>query len=414
MVVWNTFENDARVLREATSLFEAGYHVTVVALHSPGLTQRREVLCSGVKVYRVLRSPLMLLPFYRRRQERLSKGRLGEANHVKERGDENASVLSGREGKVRVFLKILYRALSQFLMLVALIRLRPHVVHAHDANTLFVGWLAACISRARLVYDAHEISTDREGYAQVRSWVALTEKYLMPRADASITTTDRRAAFFARAYNVPRPTVIQNRCMYRSISGSRRLYDELGLSEDWPIVLYQGGIQSGRGLAGLVRAAASVKQAYFVFIGDGRQQGELKQLSDDLGLTDRIYFLPKVSLDVLPEYTASADIGVQPIRNTCLNHLTTDSNKLFEYAMGGLAIVASNLPEIRSVVKGYDIGLLFDPDDLGDLEKALCSMVEQPETRARYQANAVASRTALSWEAHAPRLLNLYAQLELW
>ena len=33
MVVWNTFETDARVLKEAQTLTAAGYEVTVCALH---------------------------------------------------------------------------------------------------------------------------------------------------------------------------------------------------------------------------------------------------------------------------------------------------------------------------------------------------------------------------------------------
>ena len=88
---------------------------------------------------------------------------------------------------------------------------RPDVVHAHDVNTLPTAWAAARRAGARLVYDAHEISTDREGYRELRGVIAWAEKRLMPRADATITTTEMRAKFFARAYGVPRPLVLQNR-----------------------------------------------------------------------------------------------------------------------------------------------------------------------------------------------------------
>ncbi len=58
MIVWNDFRNDARVLKEAETLQAAGYSVTVFALHTPGVTEKKQTLASGVKVVRVLRSPL--------------------------------------------------------------------------------------------------------------------------------------------------------------------------------------------------------------------------------------------------------------------------------------------------------------------------------------------------------------------
>src|SRR5690606_27547898 len=134
----------------------------------------------------------------------------------------------------------------------------PDVVHAHDVNTLPTAWLAAALSGARLVYDAHEISTDREGYRPVRNLVAGIEKRLMPRADAAITTTTLRAKFFARAYGVPRPLVLANMPRLAEIPRSSRIRDALRLNREWPIVLYQGGIQQGRGLERLAQAAEHV------------------------------------------------------------------------------------------------------------------------------------------------------------
>ena len=58
MIVWNEFINDARVLKEAQTLQDAGYQVVVHALHTPGVTQVRRTLDSGVRVVRVARSPL--------------------------------------------------------------------------------------------------------------------------------------------------------------------------------------------------------------------------------------------------------------------------------------------------------------------------------------------------------------------
>src|SRR5690606_21585927 len=134
----------------------------------------------------------------------------------------------------------------------------------HDVNVLPTAWLAAKLAGAKLIYDAHEISSGREGYRKIGRLVAWIEKKIMPRAAGSITTTDARAKFFARAYKMPRPLVLQNRPRLVSVKGNDRLRKTLGLAEDYPIVIYQGGQQPGRGLERLVRCAADVPNTYFV------------------------------------------------------------------------------------------------------------------------------------------------------
>ena len=113
-------------------------------------------------------------------------------------------------------------------------------------------------------------------------------------------------------------------------------------------------------------AMPELPPCHLVYIGGGRLLGALQGHGGRAGARGRACTSsPPCRLAELLAWTASADIGVQPIRNTCLNHLSTDSNKLFEYAMAGLPVVASDFPEIRRVVAAHDIGLLFDPETPG-------------------------------------------------
>ncbi len=393
MIVWNEFRHDARVLKEAETLQAAGYEVCVHALHTPGRTERSETLPSGVRVERVLRSP-----FYALRQP-------PEAGNGLEKRPAQMAPSVSLFGQLATLVP---RSVTHLRLLWRMVRSRPHVIHAHDVNTLPTAWLAACIVGCPLVYDAHEISTDREGYRKLRKAVGWIEKRLMPLAAATITTTDARATFFARAYGVPRPLVLQNRPRLEHPERTSRLRDELGLSEPWPIVLYQGGLQLGRGLHLLVDAMRRVENAYLVMIGGGRLAGSLMRQVDEEGLAGRVRFVPTVPLSDLPSYTASADIGVQPIENTCLNHLTTDSNKLFEYMMAGLPVVASSLPEIRRVVGDGHFGLLVRPGDGDSLAEALARLVDDPALRQGLAANALTAARTLNWDAQEAKLLDLY------
>ncbi len=378
MLVWNTLLHEARVIHEARSLASHGHEVTIHALHAPGLTQRREQAADGLCYHRLGRIP-------GRRQ------------------------LEGKSN--RRPLPLLATAVVQLGMIMRIVRLRPKVVHAHDVNTLAAGWLAARLSGAALVYDAHEISTSRENYRHLRSVVAWLERHLARRADAMITTGRLRAKFFARAYGVPRPLVLQNRPMASQPVRSNRIRERLGIDRQRPIVLYQGSLQTGRGLELIVEAAGDLPEADFVFIGSGRLLGYLKGKVAAAALGDRVHFIPAVPIVELPGYTASADIGLQVIENTCFNHYTTDSNKLFEYLAAGLPMIVSDLPEMASIVRRYQTGRLIVSGDAMALVCAIRELISDEAVRETCRRNALEAAKELSWEAQEPALIGLYCRL---
>lgn len=400
MIVWNEFLNDARVMKEAQTLQRAGYQVRVFALHTPGVTQQQAVLDDGIEVVRVARSPLW----------KLRKKNLQPTMKAGAESQQSAPV---KPSLKLLILRAVSRGWTHLALLFKMLEYRATVVHSHDVNTLPTAWLAAKLSRARLVYDAHEISTSREGYKSLRKVVGFVEKQLMPSANGTITTTDARAKYFARAYGVERPLVLQNRPRLIESPPSNRIREELGLVEPWPIVLYQGGLQQGRGLEKLVRAAQHVPDCYFVLIGGGRLTQPLTQLAQELNLQHKVHFIPTVALAELPSYTASADVGVQPIENTCLNHYTTDSNKLFEYVIAGLPVIATDFPEIRRIVRNNDIGLLVPANNEQALSRTIIQLLEDPALRERFASNARKTAQNLNWESQEKCLVDLYERVLL-
>jgi glycosyltransferase involved in cell wall biosynthesis len=176
-------------------------------------------------------------------------------------------------------------------------------------------------------------------------------------------------------------------------------------------VLYQGGLQPGRGLFNLLEAAKRVNGAAFVLLGTGTLERSLRERAHELGLDQTVHVLPPVPALELHAWTCSADIGVQILENTCLNHYTTDSNKLFEYTMAGLPIVASDFPEIRKIVTRYRLGVLVDPDDVAGIASRLQQLVNNACCRGRYHANALRAAPELSWETQVPVLLRGYRDL---
>lgn len=410
MLVWNRFISDARVLREARTLQKAGGRVTVIAIRAQEIDATSEVLPSGVQVVRVARRTprgirIVMLP-------RLLMRRAWRTLNRRLFGRQLAAVIytSPKWWEFDRRLIFLSEELSiNFQMFRAAVQLQPQVMHAHDVNTLAPAWMAARRCKAKLVYDAHEISADREGY-HGRIWlVKMVERFLGRSADAHITTTEARSDWFEEVYGYPGMTVLQNRPERRIVNSSDRIRREFDIPAECPIILYQGGLQWGRGLRNLLDAVRGLPGVHLAFVGDGVQRPSLEREAADIA--DRVHFSGMVPLIELPEWTASADIGVQCLRNTCLNHYTTDSNKLFEYVMGGLPVVASDFPEIRKVVVEYDLGTLVDPDNVEQIRIALRELVENKELRERFAANARKAREQLDWSSQQGELLALYGRL---
>ena len=151
MIVWNTFQNDARVLKEAETLAGQGHRVTVFALLQPGETPAHEVLAPGLEVVRVSRTPLRAL-------RRLFEPDGSRPPRAVEAGVGGAFVDTPlRSSRLRRAGEVLSRSAIHLGLFRAMVASRPDVVHAHDVNTLPTAWAAARRAGARLVYDAHEI-----------------------------------------------------------------------------------------------------------------------------------------------------------------------------------------------------------------------------------------------------------------
>lgn len=412
MLVWNGFVHDARVTKEAETLLAHGYDVTVVAISTPERPAEAENLDSGLHVKRVRRDcrlcrRLSMLP---RAMWRVIWAREADSPRASDEHDPwsgTSAKISWREAATSRIVEMVVN----WRLFRAAVAARPAVVHAHDVNVLVPAWLASRVLRAKLVYDAHEISADREGYHGVIWLIRLVERLLGKSADGFITTTDERASYFIENYGYRNALVLQNRPRYTEPLRSDRLRRACRIENPDPIVLYQGGLQWGRGLRNLVAAIDTVEHVNLVFLGNGAEEAYLEKMVTDNGLGARVYFHPTVSLDELPTFTASADIGIQTLRNTCFNHYSTDSNKLFEYIMARIPVVASNFPEIRRVVNQYSVGLLVDSDDVDAIGAAITRLATDRAFSEECRANAAKAAHALCWETQEAKLAALYNRL---
>ncbi len=412
MFVYNNLLHDSRVRKEAATLAAAGYDVTAVAVHDPGRTQRREEV-HGFRIVRVSRSILGVsrreIAAHLRRQPvtPMPSGLPARTQGRRRRAARTRAVL---DKALRLPLFPLRRVVVFLRFLSAALKARGDIYHAHDLNTLLVAWAASRLRRTPLVYDTHEIATDRADM-KLRLWACLLERLLIGRADRVVCTTQTRADFTQQRYGIAPPIVLRNLPAYTAPEPSDLLHRQLGLSPDTKVVLYQGGIQPERGLEVLLEAAQDMVCAHVVFLGSGRLKEALADRVLALGIGDKVSFHEAVPVQELPAWTACAYVGVQLLQNTCFNHYSSLSNKLLEYLMAGVPVIASDLPEMRRVIEDGEAGVLIDASSASAVGDAVNRLVENGHLREELAANARAARERYCWEREENVLLELYAEL---
>jgi len=406
MLVYNNMVHDARVRREARTLAEAGYEVTVIAIHDPGRTPREEVV-HGFRIVRLSRSILgigrqeMAGALRRRRSRGVGgPGPPGGLPRPESRLERAARLLLFPLRRVLVFLRFVRRAVAT----------RADAYHAHDLNVLLMAWAASRLRRVPLVYDTHEVATDRARMT-LRWWACLLERALIHRADRVICTTQLRAEYTQRRYGIAPPTVLRNLPAYVEPQPSGLLQERLGLPRETRVVLYQGGIQPERGLEQLVEAAPAIGEATVVLLGSGRLKPALARRVAARGLGQKVRFHDAVPVEELPSWTACAYVGLQILQNTCFNHYSSLSNKLLEYLMAGVPVVASDLPEMRRVIEDTGAGVLVDASDPGQIAEAVNRLLGDERMREEMAERARLARRRYCWEVEQGTLVELYAGL---
>jgi glycosyltransferase involved in cell wall biosynthesis len=373
-VVINDFKPDYRVLKEVVTLRAAGADVEVYALLGRG-QEAREII-DGVKVrrFRLWTRGLPARPF--------------------------AWPLKYLECVGRMSLASLSSNVA--------------VVHGHDILGLIPAAIIKGLRRSRLVYDSHELWSDSNHKAANPAWLTFLiqsfERLFARRADAVITVSESIADEMQRGLGIEKPRVIRNVPEARAREGGGGLRERLGIPASACVFLYVGAILPNRGIDTLFEAFSKLDGgAHLVLLGTERLPDWAASYVDRCG--GRIHVVPPVPPRLVPVLASAADVGLVPIRGVNKNHQFCLPNKLFEYVQAHLAVIASDMPEMRRLIAERQIGLTFEDGNSESAAEAMRTVLADPLVlQAMKEASARASRE-LTWEREGMKLLALYEGL---
>jgi glycosyltransferase involved in cell wall biosynthesis len=320
-------------------------------------------------------------------------------------------VLKSLPRSLRYFLQLIEFTV-RVLVVVKNMQQKHTVIHCHDTFALPAGWLIKRIYGGRLVYDAHELESNKNGQNIILSKATLAiERFCWKRIDLLISVSDSILHWYDKNLGPKQSALVMNSPIYdsskiikSSCSEENYFVQKYGIPKSSFIFVYLGILAPGRGIESCLEAFKVLdKRAQVVFIGFGR----LKSLIEDAAKAhDNIHFHPPVEhCDVVP-LVAGADYGLCFIENTSLSDYFCLPNKLFEYSFAGLKILASNFPEIEKAVKRFELGTCCDPTP-AEIKAAVSLILESPPTHIARDISE------LSWERQAQSLIKAYSNMLL-
>lgn len=311
--------------------------------------------------------------------------------------------------------KYMERFLTNLKLFQLAVKTKPDIVHANDLDTLPAAYMAARWCKGKLVYDAHELWSDMGGSRAGRfgKIIALhMERFLSRRSDAVITVSAYRGEAMVKALDIPKPVVVMNTPYYVSPD---RLKPGTWLEKfkGKRVVLYQGRYADGMGLAEAIRSAKFLpSDVALVFRGYGPFEEAMHQVIAEEKLTEKVTLVPPVPMNDLVFSAVGSDLGLVVYNPVNLNNLYAAPNKLFEFIMAGTPCIGSDLPYIREIVVGNQLGLVFKPGDSEDMAKVIMSLLENPDELTTMKIRCLEFAKQFCWEVEGAKLLQEYKRLE--
>ncbi len=285
------------------------------------------------------------------------------------------------------------------------------IFHIHDPELLIT---AFALKRRgyRVIYDVHE---DTPVWIRYQSWIPLSMRPLLSRFFAYL---EARAARTLDGIVAATPTIAQRlegpqTILLRNFPRKARFTEMLSVPYNVrPLQLfYAGGLSVARGLWEMLDTVKQLRvwQPVTLLLAGAFYPPGLEQEVRHHPAWKAVNFLGWQGPEVLTAHMARSRVGLA-LLHPIAHYREAYPTKIFEYMAAGLPFVVTDLPAIRPFVE--DVGLLVDPRDRAAVIEAVRYLLMYPE---KAQAMGERGRTRflqeLNWEEESTRLLALYERV---
>ncbi|CAH1000225.1 hypothetical protein LEM8419_01374 [Neolewinella maritima] len=278
------------------------------------------------------------------------------------------------------------------------------VICAVDLDTL----LAVSFLRSpdtKIVYDAHEWFSETPEVVHrplIRRIWRTVGRRLVPRTDARYTVGPALAELLEEDYKIT----------FEVIRNVPEQIEYTNKENSEGVILYQGMLNPGRGLATAIEALPLLPSSCKLWIvGSGPELEPLQRIAVEFGVSNRVWFAGFTPPADLPALTAQAWLGLNLLADSSPSYYYSLANKSLDYIQAGLPSVQMDFPEYRAIHVQYDVFSLLPTLSPTALAAVIRELIDQPDRYVQLQANCHAAARDLCWEVEAPKLLKIYSDL---
>ena len=178
----------------------------------------------------------------------------------------------------------------------------------------------------------------------------------------------------------------------------KQYLEKLGVEK---LLIYHGLVCSGRGIESTIEALSMLESVGLVVVGnpDSPEYLEkLRQMTRQFNVEKMVDFHDAVPHEVLWKFVGAADLGIVMIAPVSKSYYYALPNKLFECIQSGVPVIGSDLPEIKKVVVGYNVGALAIPDNAASIAEAVKGLICDQEAYDSVKSNVELAKKQLCWE----------------
>lgn len=183
-------------------------------------------------------------------------------------------------------------------------------------------------------------------------------------------------------------------------------------------LLYFGAAQPWQGIDTLLRAFARLSdfsslRLVFCASSDTRAWRTYARLAEKLGVADRVVWRFALDEPELARWRQHAAISVAPLTDSPRNVVQGCAPlKILESMASGCAVVASDVPPVRELIRDRENGWLVHPERPAELARALRILLDHPQLARQLAANARRTiEEQYTWDRSTSALRGVYHRL---
>jgi len=311
------------------------------------------------------------------------------------RGIENENVKTIPTPEIRS-----YRDIGSINKLSSALRdIRPAIFHANLNWPLSCnyGLIAAFLARVNIILATQHL------FPGITWWRERLEQKLVSFIVDTYIAVSNDVARQMREIITPgdKVEVVHNGIIIENYEGggnginTSEAFDSIKRGRDTsPVVLTVARLDKQKGHTYLLKAAADVPGALFVFAGDGPERADLEKEAEELRLSDRVIFLGQRN-DVR-ELLLGCDLFVLP---SLFEGLPLS---IMEAMAAGKPVIASDIGGVNELIRDGETGYLVPPGDTHALARRINTLISDP---ALARKMALAGKTLVEKEFSADSMV---------